>query len=238
MKFERVELPAGAILYDQALGADPGTFFDRQALAAQQALVDARGGRGSVAYIRREGREFVLRQYLRGGIPARIARDRYLWLGEERTRPFREFRLLAALLQLGLPVPRPVAARYLRTGLTYRGELVTERLPGAESLAGRWLAGRTRDADWREAGRCIRRFHDAGAQHADLNANNIMLDDRGNVWLLDFDRGRLRKPGPWRERSLERLGRSLEKLSRMASPDDDWRKRMSLLRDAHEAAGS
>ena len=72
MKFERVELPAGAILYDQALAADPGTFFDRQALAAQQALVDARGGRGSVAYIRREGREFVLRQYLRGGVPARI----------------------------------------------------------------------------------------------------------------------------------------------------------------------
>jgi 3-deoxy-D-manno-octulosonic acid kinase len=238
MKFERVELPGGAILYDRALGADPGILFDRQALAAKQALVDARGGRGSVAYIRRDGREFVLRRYLRGGVPARIARDRYLWLGEDRTRPFREFRLLAALLQLGLPVPRPVAARYLRTGLTYRGDLVTERLPGAESLAERWLVGRTQDADWREAGRCIRRFHDAGVQHADLNANNIMLDEGGNAWLLDFDRGRLRKSGRWRERSLKRLGRSLEKLSRVASLDDDWRKRMSLLRDAHESADS
>ncbi len=69
------------------------------------ALADARGGRGSISYIEVDGQQFVLRRYLRGGLPARVSRDRYLWLGEERTRPFQEFRLLAALLDRGLPGP-------------------------------------------------------------------------------------------------------------------------------------
>jgi 3-deoxy-D-manno-octulosonic acid kinase len=237
MKFGRVELRRGAILFDPSLSRDPGALFDRDALLARGALADASGGRGSISYLSADGRQLVLRRYLRGGLPARLSRDRYLWLGEERTRAFLEFRLLAALLELGLPVPRPVAARYLRSGLTYRGELVTERLPGAESLARRWLAGRAGLPDWVAAGRCIRRFHDAGVQHADLNANNIMLDDSGGAWLLDFDRGRLRSPGAWRERSLARLGRSLRKISSAAGLEDDWHARFAALRSAHDAAG-
>jgi 3-deoxy-D-manno-octulosonic acid kinase len=234
MKFEHVELPHGAILCDPGFGADPRILFDRDELSARAMLTDARGGRGSVSFIALGPREFVLRRYLRGGWAARISRDRYLWLGEWRTRPFCEFRLLAELLQRGLPVPRPVAARYLRRQLTYSGELVTERLPGALPLAARWLAGRMRDEDWADVGRCIRRFHDAGAEHADLNANNIMLDGGGGVWLLDFDRGRLRKPGAWQERPLARLARSLQKSS---PPGEDWHARMALLRKAHDESG-
>jgi 3-deoxy-D-manno-octulosonic acid kinase len=114
---------------------------------------------------------------------------------------------------------------------------VTERLAGARSLAERWLAGETQDQDWVQAGRCIRRFHDAGVQHADLNAHNVMLDGHGRTWLLDFDRGRLRRPGPWHERSLARLARSLEKLSQATAPGDDWQERMAMLRQAHDEPG-
>jgi len=234
MKLEHVELPGGAILCDRALGADPRVLFDRDELSARSMLADARGGRGSVSFITLGPRELVLRRYLRGGWAARISRDRYLWLGERRTRPFREFRLLAELLRRGLPVPRPVAARYLRRHLTYGGELVTERLPDAVPLAERWQAGAMREQDWADVGRCIRRFHDAGAQHADLNANNVMLDGRGGVWLLDFDRGRLREPGAWRQGPLARLARSLRKLS---PPGEDWQARVSLLCRAHDEAG-
>lgn len=236
MTFERIELPGGASLHDPALCADPALLFDRAALASRGALADERGGRGSISYVSLDGREFVLRRYLRGGLPARISRDRYLWLGEDRTRAFLELRLLGELARRGLPVPRPVAARYVRSGLTYRGELVTERLPGARSLAQRWVEGEATEADWVAAGRCIRRFHDAGVQHADLNANNIMLDGRGGAWLLDFDRGRLRKPGPWREKTLARLGRSLAKIASAAALGDDWRARFEVLKRAHDAA--
>jgi 3-deoxy-D-manno-octulosonic acid kinase len=81
-------------------------------------------------------------------------------------------------------------------------------------------------------GRCLRRFHDAGVQHADLNSDNIMLDGDGGTWVLDFDRGRLREPGSWRERVLDRLARSLAKRRPGAT---DWQHGFSLLRRAHDA---
>ena len=63
--------------------------------------------------------------------------------------------------------------------------------------------------DWIAVGRCIRRFHDFGLCHADLNAHNVMFDGAGAVWLIDFDRGRLRRAGLWRDANLVRLRRSL-----------------------------
>jgi 3-deoxy-D-manno-octulosonic acid kinase len=69
-------------------------------------------------------------------------------------------------------------------------------------------------------------------QHADLNSRNIMLGEQGEVWVLDFDRGRLRAPGAWSTRSLDRLARSLVK----AEGDvGDWRPGFELLRRAHDA---
>ena len=65
---------------------------------------------------------------------------------------------------------------------------------------------------WVGIGRCIRRFHDLGVCHADLNAHNILLSEEA-VYLIDFDRCQLRKAGLWRDRNLVRLRRSLEKIA-------------------------
>jgi predicted Ser/Thr protein kinase len=67
----------------------------------------------------------------------------------------------------------------------------------------------------------LRRFHDAGLDHADLNAHNILLDSRGDFWLIDFDKARLRAAGGWREGNLQRLERSLRKLQGL-SPRFCW----------------
>ncbi len=40
-----------------------------------------------------------------------------------------------------------------------------------------------------------------------------LLDGAGTPWVVDFDRGRIREAGAWRERVLERLGRSLARVS-------------------------
>lgn len=233
--FERIAIPQGAVLAERSVAAQAESLFGGDVPAVPRGSVEAPGGRGSVRFFTVAGREFVLRRYLRGGLAARFSRDGYLWLGESRTRSFRELRLLGRLADMGLPVPRPVAARYRRSGLFYRGELVTERLPGASSLASRWLAGEASDADWSAAGRCIRRFHDAGVRHADLNAHNVMLDGSGSVWLLDFDRGRVVRPGAWRERVLARLARSLGKIAASAGRGEEWRAGFALLMQAHDA---
>ena len=219
-----------AVLYDPSATADPQRLFDLEQRATPGKVEQVRGGRGSVSFLELAGDYFVLRRYLRGGLVARISKDRYAWTGLEQSRPFRELRLIAHLLELGLPVPQPVAARVTRHGLAYSGELITRRLEGAEPLGERWLGGRASDEDWLSAGRCVRRFHDAGVRHADLNANNIMVDGHGGTWLLDLDRGSFAGPGSWQRAVLQRLARSLRKL---AGGERSWEEPWRLFMQGH-----
>jgi 3-deoxy-D-manno-octulosonic acid kinase len=69
-------------------------------------------------------------------------------------------------------------------------------------------------------GAAVAELHHAGVEHADLNAHNLLLDAKGAVSVIDFDRGRLHAPdgagtpGVWVNRNLGRLQRSLAKISR------------------------
>jgi 3-deoxy-D-manno-octulosonic acid kinase len=231
--FQRLAIDRGAILFDGERVAAPGAqVFEREHWKARGALSERAGGRDSIDFIEVDGQSWVMRRYLRGGMAAHFARDRYLFLGEEQTRSFRELRLLAELRERNLPVPVPIAASYRRGILTYSAALITERLPGAHTLSETLAAGDMNDACWAAIGRCLRRFHDAGVQHADLNAHNIMLGENGEAWVLDFDRGRLRTPGSWSDRVLNRLARSLAKISNGAG---EWKSGFARLRLAHDA---
>ncbi len=203
------------MLYDVSrVGNATPAIFDVDAWRATGALAATSAGRGAAFFITADGHEWVLRQYRRGGWIARLTRDRYMWTGAARTRPFREWQLLRDLHDAGLPVPAPVAAQYRRGILTYRGDLITERIAHAQPLSSLLQQAPLSAAVWQAIGACIRRFHDAGARHADLNAHNILLDDHGKVFVVDFDRGSRRAPGPWRIANLARLKRSLLKICR------------------------
>ena len=210
--------PGGGILYDASRLRKPhDTLFSREYWQAQGALKEVTGGRGSVCFLRTGEGSWVWRHYRRGGLVARLVADGYLWLGAARTRSFAEWRLLARLRTLSLPVPAPIAAGYLRKGITYRADLITEELPDARTLAAAMSAAELRPEQWLNVGRTIAAFHLQGVQHADLNANNILLcgdaGGLGEVYLIDFDRGRIRARGAWEQRVLARLQRSLEKVS-------------------------
>jgi 3-deoxy-D-manno-octulosonic acid kinase len=204
----------GAILFDAGLGVQPdANWFDPQHWRAQGKLRDqARGGRGSVVFVDTPAGVCALRHYQRGGMVAPILGDRYLWTGRERTRGFAEFRLLAALQRRGLQVPGPVAARYQRQGLYYTADLLTRRIEHTRTLAEIVATG---ELDAELAGRVgssVARFHAQGVDHADLNAHNVLIGPNG-LWLVDFDRGRIRAlQGKWGEANLRRLRRSLLKL--------------------------
>ena len=219
----------GAMLYDASLLGQPdAAVFEPEHWRARGALQATRGGRGTVAFLRTaDGERWVLRHYRRGGLVARLSDDRYLFTGASRTRSFAEWRLLRRLREWGLPVPQPVAARYVRAGLGYRADLITVELPVRSTLAS-WLTDAPLPAaTWTAVGRCVGRLHARGVHHADLNAHNLLLGDGEAVYVLDFDRGRLRRRGAWEQRVLARLRRSLHKvtadLPRDRFGDEQWR---------------
>lgn len=230
----------GAILRDADVAAMAGVDWFEPARWPHAAGADA-SGRGGVPFIVLPVGTCALRHYRRGGLVARLVADRYLWTGAERTRAFREFRLLARLADAGLPVPQPIAARYLRSGLAYRADLLTRRIEGARTLA-RALADHGADeALAARIGETIACFHVAGAWHADLNASNIMVDGAAKVWLIDFDRGRLRPPrADWQQANLARLRRSLAKLGldRTASFEQRFWRPLLHAHRAHLAAST
>ena len=216
----------GAMLYDprQVHQPDP-SLFDTAQWRAAGALTPADRGRGGAWFVRPAGgsAEWVLRHYLRGGFVARWNPDRYWWHGEEGTRPFRELRMTAALHEAGLPVPAPVAARYVRAGFHYRADLLTVRIAGVRTLSAA-LAEWPVEV-WTAVGQSVRRLHVAGAWHADLNAHNILValpaTDAAQapqpvVHVIDWDRGRLQVQPLGRSAArgnLLRLQRSLQKLA-------------------------
>lgn len=203
----------GAILYDPALSEPPRSeWFEPEWWRSRGALVGEAGGRGRALFLQAGESQWVLRQFRRGGIVQRLVQARYLWLGERRTRGFAEWRMLARLHDAGLPVPRPVAARYRRVGrCCYTAELITRRLPDSRTLRELYGDDEVPPQVWGRVGAVVRQVHDAGVFHADLNAGNLLVEPGGAVHVLDFDQARLRPPGRWCERNLARLRRSLQK---------------------------
>lgn len=196
--------------------------FDPEYWRRRGELQEAAGGRGSAWFIASGARQWALRHFRRGGFIARLSKDRYVWTGENRVRAFAEWRLLDLLTQYRLPVPKPVAARYRRSGLLYRCDLITQRIAGAEPLSALLTRGALPAQRWHTVGTAVGRLHRAGVDHADLNAHNILLDAKGAVTVIDFDRGRLRAQGRWAARNLQRFRRSLVKIGHFSEDAWEW----------------
>lgn len=172
----------------------------------------SKGGRGNAWFIEDDQRSWVLRQYLRGGIVSRISAGRFLFLGEKKVRSFNELKLIQELFDEGLPVPEPVAASYTRRGTSYSACILINRIQGATTMGEQLLD--LESLVWRSVGSVIRRFHDHGVYHSDLNCFNILVSP-GAVHLIDFDKCRryspARESAPWKANNLERLKRSIDK---------------------------
>lgn len=227
MSESQIRTAAGSILYDATCVVKPDdALFTREHWAGRTAVAATTGGRGQVVFIRDGSRHWVLRHYRRGGLIARWVADTYLWTGEDRTRSFREWRLLSMLHQEGFPVPLPVAARYVRSGPGYRADLITTEIPGARTLADRVSQAALPSMVWNDLGRVIARLHHRGVHHVDLNAHNVLVGAGNDLHVIDFDRARVRAGGAWQDEVLGRLKRSLEKIRRQRSGvrfgDPEW----------------
>ncbi|MBP7371103.1 MAG: 3-deoxy-D-manno-octulosonic acid kinase [Arenimonas sp.] len=180
----------------------PSGYDDAQSVSGQ-------GGRGGAWYVQTYAGPAVLKHYYRGGFLSKFVHKQYFFLGNERTRSFQEFNMLLKLSELGLPVPKPLVAFCKRGLFSYQAALLTVCLLDVRSLA---TAAQLADAPWQRVGEVLARFHRAGAHHSDLNANNILINQRGDIFIIDWDKCKLeQRTGPWCMKVLARLQRSLLK---------------------------
>ena len=230
------------VLYDADIIAEPALqLFDadyhtnhetQQNNSASKAAEAKSGiGRARVVYFPLDHKSLVLKHYFRGGAIASLFKDRYLGCAIEKSRAFREWRLLKKMFHLGLPVPQPVAAHVEKSWITYRADLITEEIKDSKTLADILSEKAIAAEQWRKIGACIKLFHRQNVYHADLNARNILFTgtapETGDVYLIDFDNSGFRGgAGSWKMANLARLKRSLLKFKRNSEDfnfsEEDW----------------
>ena len=188
-------------------------WFDIQSADSSHIWSKERAGRQAIQKFAVNNRQYVLRHYCRGGLPAHITKDRFIFRGWKATRAYRELKILLEMSQLGLPVPFPAAARCITGRITYSADIIMVEIPDSESLANVLTQRKFTSEEWQSIGATIRRFHRFGIEHVDLNANNILIGHDGNIHLIDFDRC-VRRPykKSWARAGISRLRRSLKKL--------------------------
>jgi len=193
----------------------------------EDSIVGSAQGRGTTWFVDHQEQQWVLRHYYRGGLIGKLNKDSYIFISQASTRAAQEFQLLSVMQTWQLPAPKPVAYRVRRQGLFYQADLLSTRITNAKDLVAILTEQSISDDIWFSVGQTIKKFHNRGIYHHDLNAHNILLDHNDEPWLIDFDRGDLRVINKsWQQANLKRLLRSFRKehnkLPHFLWQEKDW----------------
>ncbi|MER2497760.1 3-deoxy-D-manno-octulosonic acid kinase [Vibrio neptunius] len=206
------QLDNQTIWYDDVLlKEDPKQVFDAEFWQSAGKVIGSAQGRGTTWFVQTETIDAALRHYRRGGLFGKLVEDSYLFSSWEKTRSYQEFQLLNTLIEAGVNVPRPIAARATKNGVTYKADLLSEKIPNAKDLVSILIEKPLSEDMYRKVGLEIRKMHDAQVNHTDLNIHNILIDEQDKVWIIDFDKCYQQSGNAWKKGNLERLKRSFEK---------------------------
>jgi aminoglycoside phosphotransferase (APT) family kinase protein len=192
------------VLYDEPV--DAAALIDALARTPVQAGL----GRGAVRLLTLNGRTFVCRQYLHGGLFRAVTGDRFA----SGDRVKREAEVLRYLGEKGFPVVKPFCTIIEQRAFFRKLYLVTYLEDGSDLL--KFLNGATPGARLRTiralAG-LMWELHRLGVFHPDLHIKNVLVKPGGGLVFLDFDRAERRAPtrddAEW---MLWRLDRFVEKM--------------------------
>lgn len=162
----------------------------------------------------------VLRRYRRGGLLRHFLRDRFF----RSRRPFRELSIVEEAVQAGLNAPQVLGVVLEKeVFFLHRGAILLRQIPGSLDLQAYFQADPKQRMSYgrrsqviRNVAREIRKMHEAGFYHRDLNLKNILVQEGGRVFVIDFDGSRRYNPLSVRlcTKNLFRFNRSVEKAKR------------------------
>ncbi len=199
--------------------ADQVQMIDRHLSSLDPSGLAGAGNRRSAVAVTIDGLPpMFARRSRRGGLMRFLLSELYLGFAP---RPLHELVVNASAYQRGLPVVEPLGAMVEAAGPgLYRGWFLTRALEGA-TLWNLLLNGgeaAVRRVALEQTRVSIKRLHDGGLYHADLNFHNLFVSTGAApiaVVVLDLDKARL-YPDPLtparRRRNFGRLGRSALKL--------------------------
>lgn len=224
--YEAWSLGAGGVVARRdvafAVGAALESHGTLYAWAGAQGDRVAFAGRGEAYGVRLGGVPAVVRHARRGGyVIAPLLGDRFLGT----PRFFRELRWSQRLSDAGILTPRMLAGAWHRSGPVHRADVATERLDGAD-LATLFFAASPPQGEDRRAilvavAQAVRRLHDAGIVHPDLQLRNVLVvpgADGPAAALLDVDSCRASRGAAAARGNLRRFFRSWEKWNRLRGP--------------------
>ena len=184
--------------------------------AARQAGRATFVGRGEAYGVTLGPAPAVVRHARHGGTLAPLLGDLYVG----RPRFYHEADLARRLAEGGVRPPAVLAGVRYRAGPAHRADVATEQVAGADLVevffGDRPPQGPRRAAALEALGRLVRRLHDFGYVHPDLQLRNLLLTGEPGpprAWLLDVDTCRpMRRDGDVeRARNLARFYRSWAK---------------------------
>ncbi|WP_258240732.1 lipid IV(A) 3-deoxy-D-manno-octulosonic acid transferase [Pseudidiomarina homiensis] len=207
-------------------GEFSAAFFSADYWRQQGQIKGAATGRSTAWFIASQPTDMLLRHYYRGGLVGKLNKDRFKREPVAVSRAMAEFELLLKLSERGLPVPEPLAARYVKApGWGYRADILVAVIPTAKDVFKLLGERHLREQEWNTLGQAIRLLHEHRVYHSDLNCHNLMLDEAGKAWIVDFDKCGFREPGDWAQANLARLLRSFNKelgKAKEAKQDFHW----------------
>ncbi len=209
---QTIKEPTFRIWFEPSLIKEPSNLhFTADYWAGQNKVIGSAQGRGTTYFLQLDSLQAALRHYRRGGLFGKLVQDSYWFCGWENTRSYQEYQVLLHLKRNGVNVPTPVAAFAQKTGLTYKADLISEKINHARDLVEVLSTQSLPAGTYQLIGNEIAKMHLAGVNHTDLNIHNILLDAQGVVWIIDFDKCALNASSSKMQGNLERLHRSFAK---------------------------
>tara|TARA_B110000008_G_scaffold43690_1_gene41336 strand:+ start:1099 stop:1782 length:684 start_codon:yes stop_codon:yes gene_type:complete len=169
-------------------------------------------GRGKTYDIKLDGKEFILKHYIRGGFASKISYDNYVFDSIASTRSVKEYNLLNNLFIKELPVPKPAALQVIRGRFTYTCDLITCKIKNIGTLHDFIMNKKMTSELWNSLELTLEKFFKENVYHSDLNAKNIIIDKKNKFYLVDFDNSYFFYEKKLFSKSIARLERSLSKL--------------------------
>ncbi|MCK6263270.1 3-deoxy-D-manno-octulosonic acid kinase [Vibrio sp. ZSDE26] len=185
--------------------------FEPSYWQSKNKVIGSAKGRGTTWFVEHENQQLALRHYYRGGFFGKLIQNTFLYTGEKNLRPLKELKTLHHLARYGVNVPEPIGARIVKQSIGYTCDILTKKIQNAQDLSKLLSSNELPESMYSRIGQEIRKMHDSGVNHTDLNIHNILVDSTAKVWIIDFDKCSQREGDSWKSDNLKRLLRSFNK---------------------------